>query len=133
LRVFSLSVAEMKSEDLIRRTINFAHRCVKLAMALPETALGKHLRGQIIRCSTSVAANYRATCLSQSKASFVAKISIVLEESDEAAFWLEFTIDEKLLNKNLVDPLLKEAEELTAIFASSRKTASTKHKNDSIP
>jgi hypothetical protein len=50
-----------------------------------------------------------------------------LEESDEAAFWLEFTIDEKLLNKNLVDPLLKEAEELTAIFASSRKTASTKN------
>jgi four helix bundle protein len=94
-------------------------------MVLPETDLGKHIRGQVIRCSTSVAANYRATCLSQSKASFVAKISIVLEESDEAAFWLEFIIDEKLLNKNLVDPLLKEAEELTAIFASSRKTAST--------
>jgi four helix bundle protein len=100
----------MKSEDLIRRTKNFAHRCVELAMALPETALGKHLRGQIIRCSTSVAANYRATCLSQSKASFVAKISIVLEETDEAAFWLEFIIDEKLLTKSQVEPLLKEAE-----------------------
>ena len=123
----------MKSEDLIRRTKKFAHRCIKLAMALPATALGKHLRGQVIRCSTSVAANYRATCLSQSKASFVAKISIVLEEADEAAFWLEFIIDEKLLNKNLVGPLLKEAEELTAIFASSRKTASTKNYNDSIP
>jgi len=123
----------MKSEELINRTKDFAHRCVKLAMALPETALGKHLRGQVIRCSTSVAANYRATCLSQSKASFVAKISIVLEEADEAAFWLEFIIDEKLLNKNLVDPLLKEAGELTAIFASSRKTASTKIKNDGTP
>jgi four helix bundle protein len=49
-----------------------------------------------------------------------------LEEADETAFWLEFIIDEKLLKKNLVEPLLKEAEELTAIFASSRKTASTK-------
>ena len=123
----------MKSEDLIRRTKKFAHRCIKLAMALPATALGKHLRGQVIRCSTSVAANYRATCLSQSKASFIAKISIVLEETDESAFWLEFIMDEKLLKKNLVDPLLKEAGELTAIFASSRKTASAKIKNDRIP
>ena len=123
----------MKSEELIKRTKEFAHRCVKLAAALPETTLGLHIRGQLIKCSTSVAANYRATCLSQSKASFIAKISIVLEESDEAAFWLEFIIDEKLLKKNLVEPLLQEAEELTAIFASSRKTASTKDKIDRIP
>ena len=123
----------MDREELTERTKEFAHRCVKLAMALPETALGEHLKGQVIRCSTSVAANYRATCLSQSKASFIAKISIVLEEADEAAFWLEFIIDEKLLNKNLVEPLLQEAEELTAIFASSRKTASTKDKIDRIP
>jgi len=94
-------------------------------MALPETVLGRHIQGQIVRCSTSVAANYRATCLSQSNASFIAKISIVLEEADEAAFWLEFIIDEKLLKKNLVAKLLKEAEELTKIFAASRKTAST--------
>ena len=123
----------MNREKLTERTKEFAHRCVKLAMALPETALGKHLRGQVIRCSTSVAANYRATCLSQSKDSFTAKLSIVLEEADEAAFWLEFIIDEKLLKNNLVEPLLTEAEELTKIFASSRKTASTKTKNDRIP
>ena len=114
----------MKSEKLIKRTKKIAYRCVKLAMALPETALGKHLRRQVIRCSTSVAANYRATCLAQSKASFVSKISIVLEEADESAFWLEFIIDENLLKENMVKPLLREAEELTAIFASSRKTAS---------
>ena len=116
----------MNSEELKKRTKKFAHRCVKLAMALPETTLGNHLRGQVIRCSSSVAANYRATCLSQSKASFIAKLSIVLEEADESAFWLEFIIDENLLKENMVKPLLQEAEELTAIFASSRKTASTK-------
>ena len=116
----------MNREELTKRTKEFAHRCIKLALALPETALGKHLRGQVIRCSTSVAANYRATCLAQSKPSFTAKLSVVLEEADETAFWLEFIIDEKLLKKNLVEPLLREAEELTAIFASSRKTASTK-------
>ena len=115
----------MNREELTKRTKEFAHRCVKLAMALPETPLGKHIRGQIIRCSTSVAANYRATCLSQSKASFTAKLSIVLEEADETAFWLEFIIDEKLIKKNMVEPLLNEAEELTKIFASARKTASS--------
>jgi len=123
----------MDREELTERTKKFAHRCVKLAMALPETALGKHMRGQVIRCSTSVAANYRAACLSQSKASFTAKLSIVLEEADEAAFWLEFIIDEKLLKKKLVEPLLKEADELTKIFAAARKTASTKNLNDRIP
>ena len=50
-----------------------------------------------------------------------------LEEADETAFWLEFIINEKLLKKNLVEPLLKEADELTKIFAASRKTASTKN------
>ena len=117
----------MNREELTKRTEDFAHRCVRLAMALPETALGRHIKGQIIRCSTLVASNYRATCLSQSNASFVAKISIVLEEADESAFWLEFVIDENLLKIDIVKPLLQEAEELTRIFAASRKTASTKN------
>ena len=68
----------MNSDELMKRTKVFAHRCVKLAMALPDTTLGRHIRRQQIKCSTSVAANYRATCISQSKASFIAKISIVL-------------------------------------------------------
>ena len=123
----------MKSEELLKRTKEFAHRCVKLATALPETTLGKHIRGQLIKCSTSVAANYRATCISQSKASFTAKISIVSEEADETAFWLEFIIDEKLLRDNQVETLQQEAKELTAIFAASRKTASKRNKIDRIP
>lgn len=113
----------MNSEELKNRTKRFAHRCVKLSMALPDTYLGNHIRGQLIRCSTSVASNYRATCLAQSKASFISKLSIVLEETDESYFWLEFIIDENLLERKLVEPPLKETSELTAIFISSRKTA----------
>ena len=113
----------MDAEVLKKRTKQFAHRCVKLAMVLPNTLLGNHIRGQLISCSTSVASNYRADCLAQSKASFVAKISIVLEETDESYFWLEFIIDDKLLKKNLAEPLLGEADELTGIFVASRKTA----------
>ncbi|MBW2004934.1 MAG: four helix bundle protein [Deltaproteobacteria bacterium] len=113
----------MDEKALKQRTKEFAHRCVKLSMALPKTYLCNHIKGQLIRCSTSVASNYRATCIAQSKASFISKLSIVLEEVDESHFWLEFIIDEQLLSEKQVLPLLKEAEQLTAIFISSRKTA----------
>ena len=116
----------MNSDELKNRTKQFAHRCVKLAVTLPNTYLGNHVKGQLIRCSTSVASNYRAVCIAQSKASFVAKISIVLEEIDESCFWLEFIIDEALIENALVKPLLKEAGELTSIFAASRKTSTNK-------
>ena len=110
--------------DLKDRTKQFAHRCVKLTEFLPAIYLGNHIKGQLIRSSTSVAANYRATCIAQSKASFIAKISIVIEEVDESAFWLEFILDEKLFELEKIESLLNEAKELTAIFISSRKTAS---------
>jgi len=113
----------MDENTLKKRTKEFAHRCIKLCMALPETYLGRHIKGQLIRCSTSVASNYRAACVAQSKASFVSKLSIVLEEVDESNFWLDFIIDEKLLDEERVLTLLNEAEQLTAIFISSRKTA----------
>lgn len=113
----------MKGDELKNRTREFAHRCVKLAMALPDSQLGNHIQGQLIRCATSVASNYRAACIAQSKASFISKLSIVIEEADESIFWLEFIIHENLLKKNMVEPIMKEAEELTAIFIASRKTA----------
>jgi len=113
----------MKDQDLKSRTKQFAHRCVKLALALPNSQLGRHISGQLIRCSTSVAANYRASCIAQSKAGFISKLSIALEETDETSFWLEFIIDESLMEISLVSPLSNEAKELTAIFYSSRKTA----------
>jgi four helix bundle protein len=98
-------------------------------MALPNTKLGAHICGQLIRCGTSVAANYRAVCIAQSKASFISKLSIVIEEADESYFWLEFIIDENLLQNHLAEPLMKEADELTAIFIASRKTARIEDNN----
>ncbi|NMB82000.1 MAG: four helix bundle protein [Ignavibacteria bacterium] len=112
----------MNKAELILRTKRFAHDCVKLALILPNTYLGNHIKGQLIRCSTSVAANYRAACLGQSKASFISKLSIVIEETDESEFWLEFIIDENLLNDEQINSLKKEAHELASIFISSRKT-----------
>ncbi|MGD9110135.1 MAG: four helix bundle protein [Phycisphaerales bacterium] len=112
----------MDRGELARRLKAFAHRCVKLAAALPDTALGKHIRSQLIKCSTSTPANYRAACIAQSRAGFIAKLSIVVEETDESNFWLEFIVDEKLLPERKVRPLLDESGELTAILVASRKT-----------
>ena len=113
----------MVERDLKKRTKEFAHRCVKLSLALPQTSLGKHIKRQLIKCSTSVASNYRAACIAQSKADFVSKLSIVIEEADESCFWLQFMVDERLLGEDLVAPLLDEGKQLTAIFIASRKTA----------
>lgn len=115
--------------DLKQRTKIFAHNTIKLVSQLPNDYLSNHIKKQLIRCATSVAANYRATCIAQSKRSFISKISIVIEEIDESHFWLEFIIDEKLLPSDNCKSLLNEADELTRIFISSRKTANLNLKN----
>ena len=116
-------MGKMNPGELKKRTKEFAHRCVKLAVSLPDSALGGHIKRQLIRCSTSVAANYRAALLAQTKAAFVAKVSIVIEEADESEFWLEFVVDEKLMSRKRILPLLSEAHELSSIFITTRKTA----------
>jgi len=112
----------MDRDELRERTKAFAHRCVKAALALPENALGRHLRGQLIRSSTGAAANYRAACVAQSRAAFVAKLSIVVEEIGESCFWMEFILEEELLARPKIAPLLAEGEELRAIFVVARCT-----------
>ena len=113
----------MNKDDLKDRTKKFAHRCVKLAMSLPENALGKVIQYQLVKSSTSVAANYRAVCVSQSKKTFIAKIGIVVEEIDETQFWIEFIMEEKLFDETKLKDLFNESNELKSIFIASRKTA----------
>jgi len=119
----------MDAEELKKRTKVFALRILRLAAALPNTIEGKAIRGQLVRAGTSVGANYRATCRSRSRAEFIAKIGVVEEESDESAYWLELIIEGHILSERLVKPLLGEAEALTKIMASSRKSASRPRTN----
>ena len=113
----------MNELEMKRRTKEFALRVLKLADALPKTRSGNIIAGQIARSGTSVAANYRALCRAKSRADFINKTSIVEEEADESCFWLELLVDSALLGGQRVQPLLKEANELTAIFVASSKTA----------
>ncbi len=113
----------MKNNNLKDRTKEFALRILKLANALPNTAEGRIIKNQIIRSSTSTASNYRAACRAQSLNAFIAKMSIVEEEVDETAFWLEIIIERNLIKEKLLNPLLNETYELVAITVSSKKTA----------
>ena len=110
-----------KERNLKLRTKKFCIECIQLAEELPNTFLGNHIKGQLIRCSSSVAANYRAANLAQSTPSFISKISIVIEEADESLFWLEIIGELEILLSPQRNELEKEAAELVAIFISSRK------------
>ena len=77
---------------------------------------------QLLRCGTGVGANYRAACRSRSRQEFVAKLGIVVEEADETGYWLELLSDTGVLPRRRLEPLLTEANELTAIFNAARRT-----------
>jgi len=113
----------MDSEELKAGTKQFALRVIKLVAALPKTTIGRAIGGQLVRCGTSVGANYRAACRSRSKAEFAAKLGTVEEEADETCFWLELIVEGALLPARRVAALLEEANALTAIFTSAVKTS----------
>lgn len=115
--------------ELKARTKQFALRILKLVAALPKNIEGRAVASQLVRCGTSVAANYRAAYRARSKAEFVAKMGIVLEEADETQLWLELIIERKLLPSEQIQSLLSEANELVAIFVTSRKSASANLKS----
>lgn len=114
----------MNQEELKKRTKKFALRVIRLVDALPSTIAGKNIGHQIMRSGASVAANYRAACRARSKAEFIAKLGTVVEEVDETAFWLELICESGILPNEKIEELFREANELSAIFVASRKTAS---------
>jgi four helix bundle protein len=110
-------------EELRDRTKAFAVRIVRLYRSLPYKADAQVLGKQLLRCGTAVAANYPAACRSRSRAEWLAKIGIVVEEADESVFWLEMHIDCEVVPLPKLELLLAEAPELSALFTASRRTA----------
>lgn len=102
--------------DLKVRTKKFALEIIKLVSELPKNTAGFELGKQVLRSATSVGANYRSSQKGRSRAEFISKLSIVQEEADETVFWLELIQESELLPKEKTTLLLKEADELTAIF-----------------
>ncbi|MFA6551542.1 MAG: four helix bundle protein [Patescibacteria group bacterium] len=113
----------MNREDLKLRTKNYVLRIIKLVKALPNTLDSRTIGNQLIRCGTSVGANYRAVCRARSNAEFISKLGIVIEEADESAFWIELIIESGLIKEELLKPLLKETNEIISIMVASSKSA----------
>jgi len=112
-----------QAEQLRERTKQFAIRVVRLFRSLPKTDEAKVIGKQALRSGTSVAANYRAVCRARSKAEFVARIGVVVEEADETVFWLELLVETGIVSQARMNGLLSEANELLAIFAASQRTS----------
>ena len=112
-----------KAEAMRERTKQFAIRVVAVVRSLPRSREGDVMGKQLLRCGTAVAANYRAVCRARSKAEFVSKMSIVVEEADETVFWMELLSDTGIVCASRLTLLLKEANELLAICAASLRTA----------
>jgi four helix bundle protein len=110
-------------DDLRDRTKQFALRLVRLYRALPSREEARIIGRQLLRSGTSVGANYRAACRARSRAEFVAKLGIVLEEADETVFWLELLQESEIVTAQKLTPLIQEARELTSIFVTSICTA----------
>ena len=112
-----------KEDNLKDRTKQFALRVIRLCEALPKGKTAVVIDRQLLRCGTSVGANYRAACRARSPAEFIAKMGIVEEECDECLYWMELLVEAQLLAQDAVKDLMDEASQLVAIAISSIKTA----------
>lgn len=113
----------MTPAELKERTMQFAIDAIRFSRTVPRDEAGRVVSRQLIRSASSVAANYRAACRAGSRRSFIAKMSIVEEEADECAFWIETLIKLGCVDERRAKRLLNEAYELLAITVASKKTA----------
>lgn len=116
----------MTKFELQKRTKQFHIDVIKYCTLLPKNAAGFETAKQLIRSAGSVGANYRAACRGKSKADFIYKIEVVLEEADESLYWLEITKEAALIPSHHSDTLsllIKEANELVSIFNAADITA----------
>ena len=113
----------MNTEQLKERTKHFGLNVIRLLDTLPPNRTANMISNQLLRSATSVGANYRAACRARSKPDFVSKMGIAIEEADESLFWMEMLVEANLVPQGGLSDLIREANELIAIFTASVKTA----------
>lgn len=116
------------SQQLKDRTKAFSVRVIKMCKEIPSGKIEDIIVKQVVRSATSTAANYRSSLRGRSTADFISKLTIVEEEADETCYWLKLMIEVGMFPPNRLEPLLKEATEITAILTASGKTAKSKRK-----
>lgn len=119
----------MTSDELAERLINFAARVGKVVDALPDTRMGRHVGGQLVRSGTSPAPNYEEACAAESRADFAHKLSICLKELRESRCWIRLIIKTEMLKEHRMGELLDECNQLCNIIAQSMVTAKRNKKS----
>ena len=112
----------MDANEMIKRTKQFAVDCGHMILSLPTNVVNHAYSAQLIRSSSSVGANYRATRRAKSNADFINKFKIVEEEIDESLFFLELIAEFNKEKRNKIAILYKEGEEILKIIVASLKT-----------
>ncbi len=123
----------MNPEEFKRRTKALGLAVIKLVDSLPRRGSAQTIAIQLLRAATSVGANYRAACRGRSAADVIAKLSIVLEEADETAYWLELLLESGHASAESVDGVLAEAHEITAMTVASLKTLKSRYPRKNAP
>jgi four helix bundle protein len=113
----------MNRPDMNKRTMKMALEVIKLTKLFPLCQESKIVSNQIIKSSTSTAANYRSAGRGKSLKDFISKLGIAEEECDETLFWLEMISEANLASQEVILPIKQEASEILAIIVSSIKTA----------
>lgn len=119
----------MTPTELSERLINFAARIGKVVDALPDSRMGRHIGGQLVRCGTSPAANYEEACAAESRADFIHKLGIWLKELRESRTWIRLIIRTELLPEHRMNELLDECDQLCNIIGQSVVTARENREN----
>ena len=120
-----------KGEDIEERLLDFAVRVGKAVDALPDTRLGRHIAGQLVRSGTLPAPNYAEACAAESKRDFIHKLAIALKELRESNVWIRMIAKSDLLPEQRLEQLRDECEQLCKIIAKSLVTAkSNQSKSD---
>ncbi|KAF5031245.1 23S rRNA-intervening sequence protein [anaerobic digester metagenome] len=114
---------ETFNEKFRRRTKRFALDVLKTVKVRSDSDAFKIMARQLMRCATSVAANFRAACRYKSQKDYIHKLNIVIEECDESVFWLEMLSESGEMSEKLTHPLISEADELTAVFSKVKSRA----------
>jgi four helix bundle protein len=120
---------ERKGTDLENRLVRFSLMIIDIVEQLPNTRVGNHISGQLIRCGTAPAFNYGEAQSAESKNDFVHKMKICLKELRETLVCLKIIFNRPLINPaEKVSPVIRETNELISIFVTSINTANQKHK-----
>ncbi len=113
----------MNTDNLLTRTRKFALDIINLIEALPRDNTSRVIARQLVRCGTSVGANYRAACRSNSRPDFVSKMGTVEEEADESVYWMQLLVDSEKIRPEKISILINETNELVAMTVASIQTA----------